>query len=75
MKKVKRIISSAAMMSLIAVQAFGADIADVDLKGRVKDRQSNEPLIGATVQVIGSNVAAVTDNDGNFQLSGLKDGL
>ena len=75
MKKVKRIISSAAMMSLIAVQAFGADIADVDLKGRVKDRQSNEPLIGATVQVIGSNVAAVTDIDGNFQLSGLKDGI
>ena len=62
-------------MSLMAVQAFGADITDVDVKGRVKDRQSQEPLIGATVKVVGSNVAAVTDIDGNFQLSGLKDGI
>lgn len=75
MNKTKRLISSVAFMSLLAVQAFGADIADVDLKGRVKDRQSNEPLIGATVQVVGSSVAAVTDVDGNFQLTGLRDGI
>lgn len=62
-------------MSFVTVQAFGADIADVDLKGRVKDSQSKEPLIGATVKVIGSDVALVTDIDGNFQLSGLKDGI
>ena len=62
-------------MSLLAVQALGADIADVDVKGCVKDRQSNEPLIGATVKVVGSSVAAITDIDGNFQLSGLKDGI
>ena len=62
-------------MSLVTVQAFGADIADVDLKGRVKDSQSKEPLIGATVKVIGSDIASVTDIDGNFQLSGLKDGI
>jgi len=62
-------------LSLVTVQAFGADIADVDLKGRVKDSQSKEPLIGATVKVIGSDVASVTDIDGNFQLSGLKDGI
>lgn len=62
-------------MSLVTVQAFGVDIADVDLKGRVKDSQSKEPLIGATVKVIGSDVASVTDIDGNFQLSGLKDGI
>lgn len=75
MNKTKRFISSVAFMSLLAVQAFGADITDVDLKGRVKDRQSNEPLIGATVQVVGSSVAAVTDVDGNFQLTGLRDGI
>ena len=63
------------LMSLMAVPSMGADITDVDVKGRVKDRQSQEPLIGATVQVVGSNVAAVTDIDGNFQLSGLKDGI
>ena len=75
MNKTKRLISSVAFMSLLAVQAFGADITDIDVKGRVKDRQSNEPLIGATVQVVGSSVAAVTDVDGNFQLTGLRDGI
>lgn len=75
MNKTKRLFTSAAFASLLAVQAFGADITDIDLKGRVKDRQSNEPLIGATVQVVGSSVAAVTDVDGNFQLTGLRDGI
>ena len=58
MNKVKRLISSAALTSFLAVQAFGADIADVDVKGCVKDRQSNEPLIGATVKVVGSSVGS-----------------
>lgn len=75
MKRVKRLFGTAAFLSLITVQAFGADIIDVDIKGRVKDSQSKEPLIGATVKVIGSDVASVTDIDGNFQLSGLKDGI
>lgn len=75
MKRVKRLFGTAAFLSLITVQAFGADITDVDIKGRVKDSQSKEPLIGATVKVIGSDVASVTDIDGNFQLSGLKDGI
>lgn len=75
MKRVRKLFGTAALLSLVTVQAFGADIADVDLKGRVKDSQSKEPLIGATVKVIGSDVASVTDIDGNFQLSGLKDGI
>ena len=75
MNRVKKLLGAAALMSVMTVQAFAADITDVDLKGRVKDRQSQEPLIGATVHVVGSNVAAVTDIDGNFQLSGLADGI
>lgn len=42
------------------------------LKGNVVDKNSHETLIGAVVTVEGTNLKAVTDIDGNFQLNGLK---
>ena len=44
------------------------------LKGSVTDRNSKEMLIGAVVSVEGTNVKAVTDVDGRFELRGLKNG-
>lgn len=44
------------------------------LKGNVVDKNSHETLIGAVVTVEGTNLKAVTDIDGNFQLKGLKKG-
>lgn len=39
------------------------------IKGRVVD-QNEEPIIGATVKVMGKKAAAITDLDGNFELNG-----
>ncbi len=44
------------------------------LKGNVVDKNSYKTLIGAVVTVEGTNLKAVTDIDGNFQLNGLKKG-
>ena len=44
------------------------------LKGNVVDKNSHETLICAVVTVEGTNLKAVTDIDGNFQLNGLKKG-
>ena len=44
------------------------------LKGNVVDKNSHETLIGSVVTVEGTNLKAVTDIDGNFQLNGLKKG-
>ena len=60
---------------LMAAQVFGAGEAEVNIRGSIKDRNSKEPLIGATVQIVGSNLATMTDIDGNFQLSGVIDGI
>lgn len=46
----------------------------VNVQGCIKDKISKEPLIGATVQVIGMNIGAVTDMDGNFKLTDIKNG-
>lgn len=40
-----------------------------NLKGVIIDKTSKEPLVGATVQVVGTNTGVVTDFDGNFTLS------
>ncbi len=45
------------------------------LKGRVIDGQSNEPLPFVNVVVVGTTNGAVTDDNGDFQLSGLKPGF
>ena len=41
--------------------------AQIDVKGHVKDAQG-EPVIGATVRVVGTQTGTVTDFDGNFAL-------
>lgn len=45
------------------------------LSGTVTDKQTTEPLIGASVQIIGTTLGTITDFDGNFILSGLSDGI
>ncbi len=74
---IKRIFSATVLASALIMPVFGAGVndVDVDVKGSIKDQKSKEPLIGATVHVIGSDIATVSDVDGNFQLSGLRDGI
>ena len=43
--------------------------ANIKVKGAVKDKLSKEPLIGATIRLIGTQAGAVTDMDGNFELN------
>ena len=43
------------------------------IKGTITDRQTKEPLTGATVQVSGTAQGAVADLDGNYTLE-LKNG-
>lgn len=50
-----------------------SSVPTVDLSGVVTDA-SDEPLIGATVRVKGSNQAVATDIDGRFTLKGVKKG-
>lgn len=53
--------------SLLAQQAV--------LKGRVIEAVSNEPMPFVNVIVTGTSIGAVTDDNGNFQINGLKPGF
>ena len=45
------------------------------LKGKITDAESNEPLPFVNVIVAGSTIGAITDMDGNFQITGLSPGF
>lgn len=74
MNKTRKWIGVAALLSCLTANLLAADF-NVNIKGQIKDSDSKEPLIGATVQIIGSSMGAVTDIDGNFQLAGVEDGI
>lgn len=45
--------------------------ANIKIKGAVKDKLSKEPLIGATIRLLGTQAGAVTDMEGNFELNSM----
>ena len=51
--------------------ALPALAANIKIKGVVKDKLSKEPLIGATIRLIGTHAGTVTDTEGNFELNGM----
>ncbi len=56
---------------LVAVMLFSCAVtlhAQGIIKGKIVDAESNEPLIGASVVVVGTTNGTVTDYDGNFNL-------
>lgn len=64
---IKKLTSTISLL-LIVMFATAADI-----KGVVKDSETKEPLIGASVQIDGTTVGTITDLDGSFVLNGVKD--
>jgi len=49
--------------------------ADGNVKGKVTDLQSGEPLIGANVVIVGTARGAVTNNRGEYFVSGIPPGI
>src|SRR5690349_7826736 len=59
-----RILSMIALLLMLPALALAA--GNGKIKGRVTDRESKEPLIGASVAVVGTSIGAVSDVDGNY---------
>ena len=57
-----------ALLLFAAVNAFAQNGR---VSGQVLSAEDDLPLIGATVRVVGTNIAGATDVDGKFSLSGL----
>ncbi len=60
------------LMFLGAVFLSAQEITQ-NVKGQILDQDSNTPLIGATIQVVGSNpiLGSITEIDGSFKIAGV----
>jgi outer membrane receptor protein involved in Fe transport len=65
-QRFRRTIYLCLCLCFIALPAIAGTI-----KGQIIDKETGETLIGATVQVIGTSHAAITDIDGNYFISNL----
>ena len=69
MKQFKKFVSRILFLTVMATCAQGALAQSKTVQGRVTD-SSNEPLIGATVTVKGTqNTGVITDYNGNYSIN------
>ena len=67
MRNLKMIEKPLVLLFLLCLFPLGISAQSI-VKGIVSD-ESGEPVIGATIRVVGTNEGTVTDLDGNFQVS------
>jgi TonB-dependent receptor len=53
---------------------FTQSLFSQGIKGKILESTTSEPLIGATVKIIGTNLGAVADLDGSYSIDNLKPG-
>ena len=51
-----------------AILSCGVAFAQTSVTGKVVASEDGEPVIGASIKIVGTNTGAVTDVDGNFSI-------
>ncbi len=62
------------LLLIFLCTCFTVAAEDIDVKGHIKDRTTQEPLAGASIVVEGSSTGCVSDAEGNFSLTFLPAG-
>ena len=68
-----RKISTLSFILLLSLRALAGDTGKI--AGKVLDGTTKEPLVGATVLVVGTTQGAATDLDGNYVILNLRPGV
>src|SRR5262249_27178869 len=69
------LLALVASCTLLVASSAGAQQTQVTaITGRVTDAQSGQPVIGALLTVVGSNVGAQTNSNGNYIIRGVNAG-
>lgn len=70
----KKLFCLSAFILIISYSAKVFSQETVSVNGVIIDKEFNEPLTGATVQISGTTNGAIADIDGHFEFNGLKKG-
>ena len=65
---------AAALASFVVAAPLAAQAGTGIVTGRVIDSASQQPLVSATIRVVGTTSGTLTRNDGTYTLSGLRPG-
>src|SRR4051794_24108079 len=75
MKPHKTLLLLLASIALMAGPALRAAAADGTITGRVLNSATGDYLAGASVELVGTSISAVTEADGSFRLSHVPAGM
>ena len=53
---------------------IGSIFGQFSVTGKISDKKSRSPLPGSNVILVGTNLGAATDADGNFEINNVPDG-
>ncbi len=70
----KRLFWLSTFILIISYTSKSFSQETVSVYGTIIDKEFNEPLTGATIQINGTTNGAIADIDGHFELNGLKKG-
>ncbi len=59
---------------MLAIVALQVSVMAITLKGRILDKKTKEPLIGASVIIANTSIGAITNFDGFYEITGLQAG-
>lgn len=59
---------------IILIPLFSKSAHSQSIQGKITDASNSDPLIGVVVKIQGTNQGAVSDLDGNYEISDLKPG-
>jgi hypothetical protein len=66
MKRIRSSVFTLLLLTLVSASAFGQNRR---VSGRVTVEGSSEPLVAASVNVVGTSIGAYTDDQGRFTLT------
>lgn len=68
-------IKRSVLLSVLMVfLSFTTEVFAGSIQGKITDKETNEGVFGATVQIKGTSIGAVTDFDGNYEIKNVKQG-
>ena len=71
--KMKQVLSRT-LTTVFLITVFALTASAGVIKGLIIDKETKEPLMGATIRVVGTSLGAVANMDGNYQLPTIENG-
>ena len=60
---------------IIIIYLVASDTSAQSIKEKVIDATNSEPLVGATINIVGTNMGAISDVDGKYSVDGMNAGI